>query len=154
MHPETRPTRPDVVQELERFTRTCRERGLPVTQQRLSVLRTLLESHDHPDAEVVFRSLRPGFPALSLGTVYKTLDFLTELGFTRAIAAAGPRRRYDANSHAHHHLWCVRCQRLDDVAHPSLQGVRLPEGHGFDATGYTIQFDGVCADCRAKGDAS
>lgn len=153
MHPETRPPRPDVTQELDRFTRTCRERGVPVTHQRLSVLRALLESHEHPDAEGVFRRLRPGFPALSLGTVYKTLDLLTALGFAHPVGAAGPRRRYDANAHAHHHLRCSSCHRLDDIAHASLEDVRLPAGHGFQVTGYTILFDGICADCRATAHA-
>ena len=41
-----------VAEEVERFTRACRERGTPVTQQRLAVYRALLQSHDHPDAAV------------------------------------------------------------------------------------------------------
>jgi Fur family peroxide stress response transcriptional regulator len=139
---------PDVELELERFTVACREKGLPVTHQRLAVYRVLLESHAHPDAEALFRTLRPLYPTLSLGTVYKTIEMLEGLGLVREVAAPGASRRFDANRHAHHHLWCMRCHRLVDIAHDSLDGIALPAGLDFQVADYTIQFNGLCADCR------
>jgi len=154
LHPQLSPSRPDVASELDRFTRACRERGVPVTHQRLAVYRALLASREHPSAEGVFREIRPELPALSLGTVYKTIDFLVELGFVREVDAPGTSRRFDANLGAHHHLWCVRCQTLEDVAHEAFQGVRAPTWLDFTVSDYTIRFNGICAACRAKGDAA
>ncbi len=141
---------PDVDREIERFTVACRERGTPVTHQRLAVYRTVLESHEHPDAEGIYRALHGVFPSLSLATVYKTLELLEGLGLVREVGAPGSSRRFDANRHRHHHLWCVRCHRIEDITHDALDALRLPPGAGFEVSDYTIQFNGVCASCRAR----
>ena len=137
--------------QLNRFTEACRERGMPVTHQRLAVFRALLESHAHPDAEALHRVLRPTYPTLSLGTVYKTLEMLQSLGLARAVSSPGPTRRFDGNQHPHHHLWCTQCRRLMDVELEQRAEVAPPARLGFQVTDVTIQFNGVCADCRAAG---
>ncbi|MEP7028067.1 MAG: Fur family transcriptional regulator [Candidatus Eisenbacteria bacterium] len=144
---------PDVRAELDRFTRACREQGTPVTHQRLAVYRALLESPGHPDAETVHRQLRPEYPTLSAGTVYKTLEMLEGLGLVKKVGATGPSRRFDANRHPHHHLWCVRCHSLTDIELDAGRAVDLPADLGFQVIEYTIQFSGVCAQCRVRGDA-
>lgn len=140
--------RPDIDAELERFTRACRDQGTPVTHQRLEIYRALLASEAHPDADAVFRQLKPQFPALSQATVYKTIELLEGLGLVRKVPAPGPTRRFDANRHPHHHLWCVRCHGLTDIESDEFEGLELPGGLDFEVMDYTIQFSGVCASCR------
>jgi Fe2+ or Zn2+ uptake regulation protein len=140
---------PDVDARLRSFTKACRERGTPVTHQRLAVFRALLESHSHPDAEALHRGLRGAYPTLSLGTVYKTLEMLQTLGLAHAVSSPGPTRRFDGNQHPHHHLWCTRCRRLMDVELDELADIALPASLGFQVTDVVIQFNGICANCRA-----
>jgi Fur family peroxide stress response transcriptional regulator len=142
---------PDIDSRLDRFTAACRERGTPVTHQRLAVFRALLQSDEHPDADALHRSLHDSYPTLSLGTVYKTLEMLQSLGLARPVSSPGPSRRFDGNHHPHHHLWCTSCQRLTDVELDELAEVALPADLGFQVTDLTIQFNGICADCRTKG---
>ena len=141
----------DIEAQLRRFTEACRERGTPVTHQRLAVFRALLESASHPDADALHTSLRGAYPTLSLGTVYKTLEMLQSLGLARAVSSPGPTRRFDGNRHPHHHLWCTRCGRLSDVELDDLADIAPPAGLGFQVTDVTIQFNGICADCRTAG---
>ena len=141
----------DIDAQLGRFTETCRERGTPVTHQRLAVFRALLESESHPDAEALHTILRGPYPTLSLGTVYKTLEMLHSLGLARAVSSPGPTRRFDGRTHPHHHLWCTRCRRLTDVELHARADIALPAGIDFQVTDVTIQFDGICAGCRAPG---
>jgi Fur family peroxide stress response transcriptional regulator len=141
---------PDIDTQLTRFTEACRERGVPVTHQRLAVFRALLESASHPDAEALHTNLRGVYPTLSLGTVYKTLEMLQSLGLARAVSSPEPLRRFDANQHPHHHLWCTRCRRLADIELDGLADITLPPALGFQVTDLTIQFNGVCATCRAQ----
>jgi Fe2+ or Zn2+ uptake regulation protein len=140
----------DIDAELDRFTEVCRERGTPVTHQRLAVFRALLESESHPDAEALHSGLRGTYPTLSLGTVYKTLEMLQSLGLARAVSSPGPTRRFDGKQHPHHHLWCTQCLRLTDVELDDLADIALPAGLGFQVEDVTIQFNGICASCRAK----
>lgn len=141
---------PDIDAQLERFTEACHTRGTPVTHQRLAVFRALLEISAHPDAEGLSRTLRPSYPTLSLGTVYKTLDMLSALGLARPVSSPGPTRRFDANQHPHHHLWCTRCHRLMDVELQAPETIELPPRLGFQVKDVSIQFNGVCADCRSR----
>jgi Fur family transcriptional regulator, peroxide stress response regulator len=148
--PSSSPGPPDIEARLGWFTAACRERGTPVTHQRLAVFRALLESESHPDAETLHRSLRGSHPTLALGTVYKTLEMLQSLGLARAVSSPGPTRRFDGNQQPHHHLWCTRCGRLRDIELDGLADIALPSGLGFQVTDVTIQFNGICADCRAR----
>ena len=141
---------PDIDAQLGRFTQVCRERGTPVTHQRLAIFRALLESESHPDAEALYTSLRGAYPTLSLATVYKTLEMLQSLGLARAVSSPGPTRRFDGNQHPHHHLWCTQCRRLTDVELDELADIALPAGLGFQVTDVSIQFNGICAPCRAR----
>ena len=136
--------------QLDRFTEACRERGMPVTHQRLAVFRALLESESHPDADAIHKSLRGAYPTLSLGTVYKTLEMLQSLGLARAVSSPGPTRRFDGNQSPHHHLWCTRCGRLMDVELDELADIALPSGLDFQVTDLTIQFNGICSKCRSQ----
>jgi Fur family transcriptional regulator, peroxide stress response regulator len=140
---------PDIDAQLGRFTEVCRQRGTPVTHQRLAVFRALLESESHPDAETLYRNLRGTHPTLSLGTVYKTLEMLQSLGLASAVSSPGPTRRFDGNQHPHHHLWCTQCRRLTDVELEDRADIALPAGLGFEVTDVTIQFNGICSNCRA-----
>jgi len=141
-------THSDIAARLDRFTVACRERGMPVTHQRLAVFRALLESESHPDADAIHKSLREAYPTLSLGTVYKTLETLQSLGLARAVSSPGPTRRFDGNQSPHHHLWCTRCGRLMDVELDQLADIALPSGLDFQVTDLTIQFNGICSTCR------
>ena len=134
--------------QLSRFTEACRERGMPVTHQRLAVFRALLESESHPDADAIHKSLRAAYPTLSLGTVYKTLETLQSLGLARAVSSPGPTRRFDGNRAPHHHLLCTRCGRLMDVELDQLAQIALPAGLNFQVTDLTIQFNGICSTCQ------
>jgi len=134
--------------QLHRFTEACRERGMPVTHQRLAVFRALLESESHPDADAIHKSLRAAYPTLSLGTVYKTLETLQSLGLARAVSSPGPTRRFDGNRTPHHHLLCTRCGRLMDVELDQLAQIALPAGLDFQVTDLTIQFNGICSTCQ------
>ena len=140
---------PDIAAYLSRFTEVCRERGTPVTHQRLAVFRALLESESHPDAETLHKGLRASHPTLSLGTVYKTLEMLQSLGLASAVSSPGPTRRFDGNQHPHHHLWCTRCRRLTDVELEGRTDIALPAGLGFQVSDVTIQFNGICAACAS-----
>jgi Fur family peroxide stress response transcriptional regulator len=146
--------RPDSDAELKRFTQECRDHGTPVTHQRLAVYRALLESDGHPDADTVYRKLKPAHPTLSQATVYKTIEMLESLGLVRKVPVPGPKRRFDANRHPHHHLWCVRCHGLTDIESDELANLALPKGLEFEVMDYTIQFSGVCAQCRDAKHAS
>ena len=62
------------------FVQNCRRNGLKITPQRMAVYKTLLESKEHPSAEMVWGYVRRLFPGISLDTVNRTLLTLAEIG--------------------------------------------------------------------------
>jgi Fur family peroxide stress response transcriptional regulator len=134
-----------------------RARGLPLTIQRRRLLERFLGCTDHPAADALFRDVAPSVPGLSRATVYRTLETLVELGLAVRIAHPGWEVRYDPRTDRHHHLVCDGCGVVLDYEATKLDKLPLPPSStGFTATGYTVEFRGLCAACSksSRGRAS
>ena len=129
-----------------------RTRGLSVTHQRLAVYRCLLEDDSHPDADRLYERVRRLVPTISLGTVYKALDTLKQLGAVAEVGSPRSATRYEAVIDPHHHLICVECGRIIDLHEPEYSTLRPPDcaAEGFEVTSCTVQFFGRCRDCAHK----
>lgn len=133
---------------LTEFMDRCREAGMNLTPQRLTIYRALLEAKDHPSPEALFEQVRPGMPTLSLATIYKTLDTLAEMGLVSELPATGDARRYDANMQPHHHLVCTGCGKVTDYHDRALARIAPPKGlPGFRAHQVSVHIRGLCDDC-------
>jgi Fur family peroxide stress response transcriptional regulator len=136
------------------FERTCRQFGVPLTVQRRAVLDALVGRKDHPTADDIYAELHPRLPQISRPTVYRVLDTLVKIGIARKVCHPGAAARFETKIERHHHLVCVRCDKVMDFEHPALDRLSLPDARdlGFVLDDYSIHFRGVCADC-ARGDA-
>ena len=136
---------------LDTLQRRCREGGHKLTPQRREVCAAVAGSGLHPTPEQVFESVGAAMPTLSRATVYKTLDFLVDLGIVRRVATARGSRRYDINLVPHHHLLCEVCDRIVDFADPKWSALPASEHlDGFAASELRVEITGVCADCGAS----
>lgn len=126
-----------------------RGRGVSATPQRVSIYAALRAAMDHPSPEALHARLRGGMPSLSLGTVYKTLHLLAQLGLAHEVSVAGENaRRFDGNLAPHHHLVCERCGRVDDAYDPALDRLPAPRRlAGFTPRSVAVQVLGLCAAC-------
>lgn len=112
--------------------------GLRCTRQRQVVYAALAGSREHPTAEAIHEAVRasaagskePGEGAISLATVYNTLETLTQRGLCRKIATPGGPCRYDALTHEHAHVLAADGSLLDlpeDLSDRVMASVRDPE---------------------------
>ena len=143
---------PSAAQSIERLEAICRERGLPLTSQRRTVMEVLLERSDHPTADQVYEAVQARIQQISRRTVYRVLDTLVDFGLVRRVHHPGATARFDAKISRHHHLVCVRCNRIVDFDSPTLDDVVLPKGkpQGFEISDFSVQFMGTCPDCRKE----
>ena len=121
------------------------------TAQRDTVLRVVESSCDHPSAETIYTRCREIMPEISLGTVYRNLKVLVELGKIREVSILNAGDRYDKTIGLHAHFRCKHCGRVLDVPAGALEEL---ENKVESATGYLIEgtevlFVGVCDGCRA-----
>lgn len=124
------------------------------TTQRQVILEELQKLTNHPSAQTLYGLVRERLPKISLGTVYRNLDFLTRAGVIQKLSTGDTEARFDWNPEPHCHICCVRCGRVDDVhdAPGDLLAVQVEEIRGFAVLSHQLQFAGICPDCRASGD--
>ena len=123
--------------------------ALKYSRQRESIKKYLCGREDHPTADMVYTGIRREFPNVSLGTVYRNLSLLVELGEIRKIATEGADR-FDAKLVPHHHFICKNCGCVLDVMVPVEDPVRKVDllwEYG-DVEECRLEFRGVCRTCR------
>ena len=119
------------------------------SKQRESILQYLRSTKCHPTAETVYRHILPNCPNISLGTVYRNLTVLTELGEIQKITAFEGPDRFDGNNTPHYHFICRQCGAVIDLEMESLSHINLLAAHNFEGTieGHTTHFYGKCPNC-------
>ena len=135
----------------ERFSRHPEQIG--ITNRFLSTL------GGAPVCLLVFM-LKPDYPDLSLGTVYRNLSLFAEEGNAMSVGVFRGQERFDARTTPHAHLHCVQCGRVIDVPlpdQPEVQLCALAQGvTDAQVLGCSITFTGLCKTCQQadKGSAS
>ncbi|WP_027719849.1 Fur family transcriptional regulator [uncultured Desulfovibrio sp.] len=127
-----------------------------MTRQRAVILEELRKTKSHPTADELYGIVRERLPRISLGTVYRNLDFLADSGEIRRLQAAGSTKRFDGDISWHQHVRCLRCGRIGDVrqplAAPTVEGIKA---QGFSSiVGSRIEFDGICDECAGRQDGA
>jgi len=72
-----------------------KEKNLRMTRQRRVILEELQSKNNHPSADELYERVRAHLPRISLGTVYRNLEVLCELGEIQKLGLSGPLKRYD-----------------------------------------------------------
>lgn len=125
-----------------------------MTVQRRVILQAVLARSDHPTADQILDDVQDRLTGVSRTTVYRVLDTLVSLGVIDRPSHTGAVMRYDPNTHRHHHLACIHCDRVVDVddAGTALDTISLPgrASAGFEITDYSINYRGICPTCRKK----
>ncbi len=120
------------------------------TPQRLAILDFLQGNTSHPSAEDIFRAVSKRYDSMSFATVYNTLNTLTDAGAVRELTIDPDRKRYDPDTTMHHHLICMSCRKIVDIADEI--GIEFPKNVAPDYTilGSHVEFYGLCPPCKKK----
>ena len=123
------------------------------SRQREAVIECLRNRHDHPTADALFQTLREEDPKISLGTVYRNLGLLLELGEIRKISTGDGCERYDYITEDHYHFICNHCGRIFDLDTKQMEGIHNSVVNENIATidSHELTFYGVCKECYKKG---
>ncbi|MEW6267156.1 MAG: transcriptional repressor [Thermodesulfobacteriota bacterium] len=136
---------------LDNLLDKLKARGLRMTPQRLSILRTLVMHSGHPTVEELHRILTIDYPSMSLATVYKTITLLKMMGEVLELEFSNRDNRFDGNNpRPHPHLICTSCRRIFDPLIPDLSRIieELSRKTGYSVTSHRLDFYGLCPDCQ------
>lgn len=142
----------EIETRIDHFENVCRDAGLKLTHQRQEIFREVAQTHDHPDAENVFRRIRKRLPTVSLDTVYRTLWLLNDLGLIHTFGSHHARARFDANLNRHHHFVCISCGLMEDFYSAEFDSLTIPDSLQSVDTVKEMQVEvrGICNACAAK----
>ena len=129
-----------------------KEKNLRMTRQRKVILEELRKLNTHPSADEIYEVVRHRLPRISLGTVYRNLEVLSELGEIQKLELSGLLKRFDWNTKKHYHIRCVRCSRVDDAPIAPLNKLdnELYGATVFEIIGHNLEFTGLCPECSKK----
>ena len=127
--------------------------NLKYSRQREAIKDYLSSVTTHPTADTVYMHIKEEFPNISLGTVYRNLSLLSDIGEIRKLTNFGSADRYDGRVAPHSHFMCTRCNRVIDMHSDSLNGIleqaaaEFIHGKVFDVD---ASFYGICKECLKK----
>ena len=124
---------------------------LKYSRQREAIKNYLASTRNHPTADIVYMHVKKEFPNISLGTVYRNLNLLTDLGEAVRITLPDGADRFDGHTEPHNHFYCTHCKKvLDlDLDTPVTDIVTQAASAGFEGIikSSNTFFYGLCGDC-------
>lgn len=124
-----------------------------LTKQRKVLLEVLNNLKHHPTAEEIYDEIKKHYPKVSLASVYRNLDLLSENGRIKKLETGQPQKRYDSIIDQHYHIMCVICGKLEDIHMKPFEDVEKIVEHqtNYKVLSHNFRVNGICADCIAKG---
>lgn len=127
------------------------------SRQRESIKNYLAATKEHPTADMVYMHVKNEFPNISLGTVYRNLNLLTELGEIIKIPTPDGGDRYDGTTRPHNHFFCTCCGGVMDLdlGMDMIEELNEEAGKGFDGQieSSSVIFYGKCKNCLKESSA-
>lgn len=122
---------------------------LKYSRQRESIKACLMARKDHPTADLLYTTIREQFPNISLGTVYRNLNLLVDLGEIRKLTCGDGTDHFDYDTSPHYHFVCRKCGKILDLPMNAAKELEAEaERHvGGRIEDHTVFFYGVCSDC-------
>lgn len=126
-----------------------KSKPLRSTRQRAIILEVLKATSLHPTADWIYRKVRRKRPNVSLGTIYRNLNLLKEMGLIKELKFGKKTSRYDGKFVPHHHIFCIHCGKLEDVncnLHADFNKT-VEKTSGYRIVAHQLEFNGICPEC-------
>lgn len=120
------------------------------TKQRSKILEILQGTKSHPTANWIYDKVKADFPNISMGTVYRNLGLLEDLGQIQRLSCGSAFDRYDANIEPHIHFACKNCEKVSDIhdENPSSKLKEAIAAINLQVDMYDLTCYGICKDCQ------
>ena len=124
-------------------------RTLKYSRQREFIKNSLAKRYDHPTADMLYTSIRKEFPNISLGTVYRNLNLLAEIGEIQKLNFGSGADHFDARTVPHYHFICKCCHQVSDLPMAPLGEITTlaQRYYGGKIDGHSTTFYGICELC-------
>lgn len=121
-----------------------------MTKQRRQILNVLRSTDTHPTADWIYEQVKRKIPNISLGTVYRNLNLLADMGEILILDYGSTYSRFDGNPESHYHFKCENCERVFDIKIPMNNQLNqeISKKTPYIVTSHRTEFYGICPDCQ------
>ena len=126
-----------------------------INARQQALLDALRSSGDEMSGQQLHRHLETARP-MGLATVYRNLRLLQQRGLVRCRHLPSGEALYAPVERDQHHLTCVDCGMTQPLDHCPIHDLEVPQDsrRNFDLLFHTLEFFGLCRDCRNKQQSS
>lgn len=127
-------------------------KALKYSRQRESIKVCLMNRTDHPTADAIYLSMREEFPNISLGTVYRNLKLLSDMGEILRFTCGDGSEHFDYTTAPHYHFVCKECGKIYDLPVSMVRDTSefFTEPFPGRVDSHALFFYGECEHCLAK----
>lgn len=123
------------------------------SRKREAILNAVRSTTIHPTADWVYEKLKPEYPDLSLGTVYRNLSQFKQDGTIISVGVVNGQERFDGNVKPHTHFVCSKCGCVLDIPDEYISSEHIDQAEQkyhlrIDSTDILLR--GICPDCLEK----
>ena len=122
------------------------------SKKRDAMLELMRGTKCHPTADWVYQGMKEIFPDISLGTVYRNLTLLADIGEIQRLRLGDGVDHFDADISPHYHFVCSECGKVIDLAMDSIDGITdvAAKNFGGEIKGHMTYFYGSCDQCSKR----
>lgn len=130
--------------EMQQIKAKLEERGIQASSQRCVIAFYCLNSHEHPSADQVLKSIQKDHADISRATVYNTLNLFVEKGLLKEVPIEKDKLRYDPLIEKHHHFYDTKTKKIYDIPWNKLKVDQLKTLSGkFKVNEYQVLLKGT-----------
>ena len=119
------------------------------SRKREAILSAICSTDIHPTADWIYQKLKPIYPDLSLGTVYRNIARFKEDGLIISVGVVEGQERLDGTTAPHAHFICSKCGVLDveDVEQDAQLDFDVSKRIRCQIDSHDLVFHGICEEC-------
>lgn len=142
------------------FKKIIENKGYKFTIQKQWVLKTLIESSIHLNAEEIYKRVKNY--SVGLATVYRSLKMFSELNIIKEISINGVNyyeMKIFSGKPLHIHFKCIKCNSIMDIDNKSLEldylrlNNKVEKENNLIVSDANIMLIGLCTKCREDENA-
>jgi Fur family peroxide stress response transcriptional regulator len=124
--------------------------NLKVTPQRLEIV-NILYKYGHLNVDTLYKLLQVKFPTLSLATIYKNINTMTNKMFISEVKIPNKKNVYELTKEEHSHILCTKCDDIIDIK-INTQNIytQAKIKSKYILNSNSIILSGLCPNCQNK----
>ena len=131
---------------IDQIIQLFKKNNLKITPQRINIYSYLVSTCEHPTVDTIYKNIKNIMPAISIATIYKTLNTLVESNLVKIINVCEENFRYDANINPHGHIKCTVCKKIKDIS-VNNDFSYIGENENFHVENFDLFLYGKCNTC-------